>query len=234
MTAAPMTNAAALRAMAALTWRRARRSRTLWVAIPLAAIPVVQGVVLRVVPEYTRLETSAVWRSLEVPLLLLLAVLSPLFAAASLGDEVERNTMTYLWARPVPRWTIAAGKLIALAPLVAMLLVGGATAAMLVARSTVPPAAGLLALAVGALAVSVAATGIAMLAPRHSIAAPMAYFLFVDLPIGELPMALRKLSMTHHVRELAHGALDGGGALWLAAVMGVWMLVGLWRLRTFE
>lgn len=234
MTTAPMTNVAALRAMAALTWRRARRSRTLWVAIPLAAIPVVQGVVLRVVPEYARLETGEVWQSLEVPLLLLLAVLGPLFAAASMGDEVERNTMSYLWARPVPRWTIAAGKLAALAPLVAALLVGGATAAMAVARGTAPPVWGLLALAIGALAVSVAATGIAMLAPRHSIAAPMAYFLFVDLPIGELPMALRSLSMTHHVRELAHGALGGHGALWLVSVMAAWALVGLWRLRTFE
>lgn len=234
MTAASMTTVAALRAMAALTWRRARRSRTLWVAIPLAALPVVQGVVLRVVPEYTRLDPGAVWKSLEVPLILLLAVLSPLFAAASLGDEVERNTMTYLWARPVPRWTIAAGKLLALAPLVAVLLVGGAVAAMAVARGIAPPLPAVLALVVGALAVSCAATGIAMLAPRHSIAAPMAYFLFVDLPLGELPMALGKVSMTHHVRELAHGTLGGSGALWLCSVMAVWVAVGLWRLRTFE
>ena len=227
----PMT---AVRAVAALTWRRTSRSRTLLVAGPLAALPLIQGAVMRAVPELARLDAAEVWRALMVPELLLLAVLCPLFAAASLGDEIESGTMTYLWARPVPRWTIAAGKLAALTPLVAALLVGSAVAAMMVARNTWPPTMGLVALAVGAVAVSIAATGIAMLSPRHSLAAPMAYLLFVDLPVGELPVSLMQLSMTHQLRQLAAGAGVGTALSWLAGLVALWTLIGLWRLKNFE
>lgn len=234
MSASPVTSMTALRAVAALTWRRAVRSRTLLVSVPLAILPLIQGVVLRVVPELSRLDSASVWRSLLVPEFLLLAVLCPLFAAASLGDEIESGTMTYLWSRPVPRWTIAAGKLLALTPLVAALLLGSAVAAMLVARGTWPPTWGLVALGVGAVTISVAATGIAMLVPKHSMVVPMAYFLFVDLPIGELPMALMRLSMTYHLRQLADGAAVSTALLWLCGLMATWAAVGLWRLKNFE
>lgn len=230
---AAMSSMSALRAVAALSWQRTRRSRALMVAGPLAVLPVVQGVVMKAVPELARLSTPEVWRALLVPELLLLVVLAPLFAASSLGDEIESGTMTYLWARPVPRWTIAAGKLVALTPVVAALLLGSAVVALQVARSAWPPVWGLAALAIGAAAVSVAATGLAMLSPRHSLAAPMAYFLFVDLPIGELPVSLTRLSMTHHVRVLADG-MAVTPLLWLGGLSALWASIAFLRLRTFE
>ena len=142
--------------------------------------------------------------------------------------------MTYLWSRPLPRWTIAAGKLVALTPLVATMLVGSAVAGMMVARGLMPPAAGLLALVLGAITISIAATGIAMLVPRHSMVVPMAYVLFIDLPLGEIPVAIYRISMTHHLRALGTGAATGENLVWLLGVTAFWTLLGLWRLRRFE
>jgi ABC-2 type transport system permease protein len=220
--------------VAALTWLRTKRSRTLWISLALVALPLIEGVVLRMSPELQKFEVGRVWDLLLIPELLLLAVLTPLYAAASLGDEIDSGTMTYLWARPLPRWTIAAGKLIAMTPIVAVLLVASSAAAMLVARSALPPVMGLVALAIGAVALSIASTGIAMLVPRHSMVVPMAYLLFIDLPIGELPLALQKLSMSYHVRVIAGGSGLGESLIWLFGITALWAAIGLRRLQRFE
>lgn len=230
MSEAALTLWGAISAMAALTWRRTMRSRTLRISAILALLPAAAGFAMR----STMLPNDQLWENLLRTELVLLAVLCPLYAAASLGDEIESGTMTYLWSRPLPRWTIAAGKLVALTPLVATMLVGSAVAGMMVARGLMPPAAGLLALVLGAITISIAATGIAMLVPRHSMVVPIVYVLFIDLPIGELPMALYRLSMTHHLRVIGEGAGTGESYGWLLGLTAFWAALGLWRLRRFE
>ena len=226
----PLSTWAAIAAMASLTWKRTRRSRTLIISVVLTLLPAAVGGAMRV----SELPPAELWSNLLRTELVLLAVLCPLYAAASLGDEIESGTMTYLWSRPMPRWTIAAGKLLALTPIVALMLMGSAVLAMQVARTAMPPASGLQALALGAVTVSIAATGIAMLVPRHSMVVPMAYVLFIDLPIGELPVALYRVSMTHHLRAIGEGTATAGNVGWLLGVTAVWALLGLWRLRKFE
>jgi ABC-2 type transport system permease protein len=226
----PLSAWNAIVAMAALTWKRTRRSRTLIISLVLMLLPAAVGGAMRA----SELPPAELWSNLLRTELVLLAVLCPLYAAASLGDEIESGTMTYLWSRPIPRWTIAAGKLVALTPIVALMLVGSATLAMQVARGAMPPTSGLEALALGAVTVSIAATGIAMLVPRHSMVVPMAYVLFVDLPIGELPAALYRVSMTHHLRMIGEGTATASNVGWLLGVTAVWALIGLWRLRKFE
>jgi ABC-2 type transport system permease protein len=226
----PLSTWSAIAAMAALTWKRTRRSRTLIISVVLTLLPAAVGGAMRV----TELPPAELWSNLLRTELVLLAVLCPLYAAASLGDEIESGTMTYLWSRPMPRWTIAAGKLLALTPIVALMLMGSAVLAMEVARGELPPTAGLEALALGAVTVSIAATGIAMMVPRHSMVVPMAYVLFVDLPIGELPAALYRVSMTHHLRMIGEGTATAGNVGWLLGVTAVWAAIGLARLRKFE
>jgi ABC-type transport system involved in multi-copper enzyme maturation permease subunit len=236
MSASELSAWQATRAMASLTWLRTRRSRTLWISLALVMLPVIQGAVVRVAGDFNSLDSDRVWRDLLIAEFLLLAVLCPLYGAASLGEEIDSGTMTYLWSRPLARWTIAAGKLAALTPIVMVLIVASATAAMLVARNALPPVSGLVALAIGAISISIASAGIAMLVPRHSMVVPIAYFLFLDLPIGELPAALYRLSMSHHLRVLAVG--DSGStataAIWLGALTSFWAAIGLWKLRTLE
>jgi ABC-2 type transport system permease protein len=230
MSAAALSPWGAINAMAALTWRRTLRSRTLRISAVLALLPAIAGFAMR----STSLPDDQLWMNLLRTELVLLAVLCPLYAAASLGDEIESGTMTYLWSRPLPRWTIAAGKLVALTPIVALMLVGSAVAGMAVARGMMPPPTGLLALVLGAITISIAATGIAMLVPRHSMVVPIAFILFIDLPIGELPLALYRLSMTHHLRIIGEGAGTGAAYGWLLGLTAFWAALGLWRLRKFE
>lgn len=230
--AAPLSALGAISAMASLTWKRTRRSRTLIISLFLTLLPGAVGAAMRAAD--SEMPLDVLWGNLLRTELVLLAVLCPLYAAASLGDEIESGTMTYLWSRPMPRWTIGAGKLVALTPIVAAMLVGSAVLAMQVARGQMPPAIGLGALALGAVTVSLASTGIAMLVPRHSMVVPMAYVLFIDLPLGEIPVAIYRISMTHHLRALGTGAATGENLVWLLGVTAFWTLLGLWRLRRFE
>jgi hypothetical protein len=75
-----------------------------------------------------------------------------------------------------------------------------------------------------------------MLVPKHSMVVPMTFVLFVDLPIGELPLALYRLSMTRHIRVLGDGSAAGLGEamVWLLALTALWATIGLLRLRRFE
>lgn len=228
----PLSTMGAISAMAALTWKRTRRSRTLIISLVLTLLPAAVGVAMRLTAG--QMPESELWGNVLRTELVLLAVLCPLYAAASLGDEIESGTMTYLWSRPMPRWTIGAGKLVALTPIVAVMLVASSVMAMQVARSAMPPTLGLVALAAGAVTVSLASTGIAMLVPRHSMVVPMAYVLFIDLPLGEIPIALYRISMTHHLRVMGTGEATAENYAWLAGVTAFWTLLGLWRLRRFE
>ena len=38
--------------------------------------------------------------------LVVMALLSSVFVASSIGEEIEERTITYLWSRPLPRWTL--------------------------------------------------------------------------------------------------------------------------------
>ncbi|MEZ4362301.1 MAG: ABC transporter permease [Kofleriaceae bacterium] len=232
MSARVSSAASAVAAVASLTWRRTRRSRTLWISLALTALPIAAGLAMRLGSGSLDDAWSTILSSQQV----LLAVLCPLYAAASLGEEIESGTMTYLWSRPVPRWSVAAGKLVALTPIVALMITASAAATMVVAHGAPPAASSLAALALGAGVLSVASTGVATLVPRHSMVVPMVYLLFVDLPVGELPMALYRVSMTRHLRVLADGASGGAveAALWLAGLTAVWAAIGLWRLRDLE
>ncbi len=229
---APLSTFGAVSAMASLTWKRTRRSRTLVISLLLTLLPAAVGAAMRAAD--AEMPLSTLWENLLRTELVLLAVLCPLYAAASLGDEIESGTMTYLWSRPMPRWTIGAGKLAALTPIVGLMLVVSSVMAMQVARGAMPPTMGLVALAVGAIAVSLASTGIAMLVPRHSMVVPMAYMLFIDLPLGEIDIALYRVSMRHHLRVLGTGQASGENLAWLLGVTAFWTALGLWRLRRFE
>jgi hypothetical protein len=176
------------------------------------------------------------WDTVVRAELVLLAVLAPLYPAASLSEELESGTMSYLWSRPLERWAVAAGKLLAMAPIVAAIVVGSATAATLLASDALPPLTGVFALLLGSATLCLAATGLALWVPRHGLVVPMGYLLFIDVPVGELPMTLVRASMTHHVRVLA-GVTDGSAGeatLWLLALTALWLVLGLRRLRDLE
>ena len=226
------TTARAVLAIAALTWRRVLRGRTLWVASVIALVPVAFGAVLRT--QGPRGDLADELLSFQ---LLVLAVLPPMFIASSIGEEIEDRTMTYLWSRPIPRWTVVIGKLLALAPIAIVLVVVSWHLGCALGLASVPAFRTHLALAAAAAVVSAVATGVAVLVPRHGMALTIGYML-LDFWIGIMPASIQNLSVLHHVTSISfpppEGADAGLSAIWLAVLAAGGLGVALWRIRRLE
>jgi ABC-2 family transporter len=226
------TTPGAVLAIAALTLRRVSRGRTLWVAAIIAAVPVVFGIVLR--SQGPRKDMADDLLAFQ---LLVLAVLPPMFIASSIGEEIEDRTITYLWSRPIARWAVVIGKLLALAPIAMLLVVASWHLAGALGLESMPPARTHAALAAAAVAVSAIATGIAVLVPRHGMALTIGYMLF-DFWIGIMPASIRNLSVLHHVTSISFPPPEGtdvpAAAIWLAVIAAGWLRLGLWRIRRLE
>lgn len=214
--------------VAGLTWTRLIRGRALVVAIVIALLPIA----------YCAAAGPGVGPELFVFEVLIASVLAPMFVAASIGEEIEDRTTTYLWSRPVPRWTIIAGKLVALVPVVTAVVLGSWIVASQVAWKMMPDERTLAALAIGVAALSILSAGIASLAPRHGMALAIVYILFFDSPLGVLPATLRELSMTQQIRAIS-GLWKFEGELTtpliaIALLAGAWGLIAAARIRRLE
>ena len=186
------STASALFTLAGVTWKRLLRGRALWVALVIACLPILMG-------SATRDDDPVVALSF-----LVMCVLPAVFVASALGEEIEERTSTYLWSRPLPRWTLLIGKLIALAPIASALIAGSWFVAMQSATGTAPDGRTTAAFAVGGLAVSAVSAALGARVPRHGTAVSIAYFIIVDLPVGAIPAAVQELSITRQVRLLAN------------------------------
>ncbi len=226
--AVPST-ASALATIARVTVRRMLRGRALWVCAAIALLPVAYAAVMQSHGRH-RLEEAYYIE------LLLLGVLPPAFIASSIGEEIEDRTTTYLWSRPLARWTMPIGKLIGLAPVVVLLMLTSwwLTVEIMIRRS--PPVDTLLGLAAASLATSMISAGIAMLMPKHGMALTIVYMLS-NVPIGEIPASIQIASVTHQANLIARFDADATastGATAMAIVAGLWLAVGLWRIQRLE
>lgn len=222
----------AVGAIAAVTLVRLRRGRALWVGALIALLPVAFAHVFASRAGAPSLGDVFVFE------VLVLAVLPAMFVASAVGEDIEDRTATYLWSRPVPRWAVLAGKLVALAPWIAGLTLGSW---FLVARTldAPPPAGTYTALAAGCAGMALLAAGVATVVPRHGMALTIGFLLFFDLPLGILPAQIGQLSITRHVRVIAEvdPSASGSPATSLAAIAalgGAWLALGLWRIRRLE
>jgi ABC-type transport system involved in multi-copper enzyme maturation permease subunit len=224
--------------IARLTLARVRRGRMVWAAVAIALMPVAAAIVFRGRMGHGRDEIIG---QLYIPQLLVLAVLPALFVASSIGEEIEDRTIAYLWSRPLARWHVIAGKLLALAPVSMVIALVGWLLAVQLGTDSLAPARTILGLAAVALASSIIAAGIATLAPKHGMALTIVYMLLFDLPVGEIPASLQGLSVTHQASILADVAMPGtaagsalGAAITMAVIAAVWLVIALWRVRRLE
>lgn len=226
------TTAGAVRAIVGLTWRRMLRGRTLWIAASIGVIPVMFGVVLGITGPRRGLADEML--TLQM---LVLAVLPTMLIASSIGEEIEDRTITYLWSRPIARWAVVLGKLLALAPVAMVLVVLSWHVACALGLDAMPSARTHAALAAAAVVVSAIATGIAVLVPRYGTALTIGYMLS-DFWIGIIPASIRNFSVLHHVTAISFPRPEGPdaltAALWLAVIAAGWLGVGLWRIRRLE
>jgi ABC-type Na+ efflux pump permease subunit len=209
-----------------VTLRRFFRGRALWVSIFIGMLPFILAFLLKGI---------APFHAVEVVQVLVLALLPPMFVGASIGEELEDRTMTYLWSRPIPRWSIVVGKLMALAPLAMALLVAGMALSHLWFFGQPPPPRAIGALALGTLVIGMMSAGLATLVPRHAMALSIVYLIVFDLPLGAIPASINRISITQQVTTL--GTIDGPvlvPVLWLAVIGTLWLVIALWRIRRLE
>jgi ABC-type transport system involved in multi-copper enzyme maturation permease subunit len=235
MTGRPPSIAATLRTVAALTFTRLLRGRALWVAIPIAALPIVAAAVLKAMDRrpFGMLQDILGFRQL------VLVVLPALLAAATVGEDIEDRTTTYLWSRPVPRWIVLIGKLVTLIPILIALVVASWVAAVKVGPELDPTAASIVALALAITGFACVGAAIGTLVPKHAMALTVVYIFMFDLGISVLPGTLAKLSISFHMRVIAdvvdkYPDSPGLAALGIGIIGGIWLAIGLWRMRRLE
>jgi len=192
-----------------LTARQLAGSRRLWLVLALVALPVVAGVLFHVADSKTPSNefadgiTATLVASGILPLVMLL------FATSAFGNELADRTLGYLVLKPLPRWRIAAAKL------VAPVLVGGVPVAV----------SGLLAVAIiedGDVS-GAAATGIGLLigasayaaiftwaglATRHALIFGLVYVFIWEAALAAYLDGIRFLSVRQFTLALIDG-LDG-------------------------
>lgn len=233
MTGAPAVPGAlsAVATLAAITLRRLTRGKAVWLGVAIAALPVVYAAIVR---PYRSLSSP---EHLLIAALPVLALLPAMFVGASIGEDLDDRTSTYLWSRPIARWTVIAGKLCALAPIVIVLIVAGWVGAVRIASGELPALTTWLGFAAGAAAASLVAAGIATVMPRHGMAMTIGYML-VDGFVGAMPFSLRELAIARQVGVLG-GLADDPPALStsliaMAVVSGLWLAIGVARIRRLE
>jgi ABC-2 type transport system permease protein len=233
MSRAAVGGGAATLSIAGLTWTRLRRGRAIWVSLLLSAVPVLMSNLIT-----GHNHANGIDDVLAVSILLL-AIVPPLHVGSSLAEELEERTAAYLWSRPIPRWTIVSGKLLALVPFVAALSIGGTIAAAYnigAVGVTLSIDRTVIGLGLGVVAASCTAVGISTIATKHGAVIAMAYILFLDHPIGAVDASLANLSISHHVRGIANmdGSLSPTPLIGLGAISAVWLFVALSRIRRLE
>jgi hypothetical protein len=223
-------------AIAAVALRRIVRGRAIAVVLGLSLVPLLLGL-LRKTGDGTPLE---VWTWTAELWAFLVAILVPILLGSSIGEEIEERTAAYLWSRPLPRWSIIIGKLIALVPLLAIimgvsLILPGLILDSRDVTSNLPRLIG--ADFAGTFAVAALTAGVTSLTPRRGGIVSLVYLLFIDRILAWSDASIGKLSIAGHTLRL--GGLRGGESAlealaWIAGISAVWIAVALSRIRRME
>jgi ABC-type transport system involved in multi-copper enzyme maturation permease subunit len=221
-------------AIARVAFLRVVRGRVVWVVAGLALLPIVFAILLKL------LDAGDAWPGLVELWATLLVILPPVLLGGAIGEEIEEKTGTYLWCRPLPRWSIIVGKLVALVPALWVIL----TVSLMVPFAIFPDHGSdgsavrvLGAVVLGTLAASAATAGIATLAPRWGTIIAIAYLLVIDRPLAFFDASISKISIAYHALCLAgvHGGESATEAvLWVLGLSTFWMGLALWRVRRME
>jgi ABC-type transport system involved in multi-copper enzyme maturation permease subunit len=226
--------------IARLTLRRLFRGNVIWVALVLIAVPVAFAAFAVTGDD----KGPEGWKRTFLFAQLILAIVPPVMLASTVGEEIEKLTYTYLWSRPIPRWSVISGKLLALLPIVLVILCGALAASFPLAYGSVeggdytPLIKGVCAIALGGFAVGCLAIGIGSLSTRFGLAISIMAVFVLDIPLGNMEFSLQNLSITHHVRQIA--SVDkvsdpiGPAIVWLAGIAAFWLALAVWRIGRAE
>ena len=185
--------------------------RTLFLAA-LALVPLAAAVVYRVGegdPDPAEFAAQVVLGGLVVNGLLPLAAL--ILGTAALGNEIEDGTIAYLLTKPVARWRILAGKLLASWGATALIVLAGAVvsgAVVLAGEGEWRILAGfLIALAAGSLAYAALFALLSLLTSR-ALLVGLAYAFIWEGVITNFAPGVQRLSIREYTLGIAESAAD--------------------------
>jgi ABC-2 type transport system permease protein len=146
-------------------------------------------------------------------------------ATASLGHEIEDQTMTYLFLKPVPRWGLVLPKFLATITVAGVVVIGSGvlTTAIVPDGSLTTSASVAAGLAVGVLAYTSIFTW-AGLMTSHALALGLVYVFVWEAAIVGFLQGVRWLSVRHYTEATIHGLDDvqfagGSGTLDLSQAL---------------
>ncbi|CAN5523111.1 hypothetical protein BH11MYX1_BH11MYX1_17020 [soil metagenome] len=226
------TTAQALSTLARLTLTRVTRGKLLWISLAIAFLPIMYAGAMGQAKG-----TVDILSSTLVIETFVLAILPPLYGAPAVAEEIEERTATYLWSRPIKRWVIVAGKLLALAPFAGVVVLGSWVLAIVISLHHLPSTLSMVGLGFGAAGITIVSCGIATLFPKRGMALAIIYVLVIDLPLGEVPASVRWLSVKHAAKTLADLDSDTApayGAIALVVISAIWLMVAFRRVGRLE
>jgi ABC-2 type transport system permease protein len=222
-------------AIARVTLTRMLRGRSIWVVAALCVLPAIWAAIRKVDTVDDMGLVFGTWA-------LLLTILPPVLLASAIGEEIEERTASYLWSRPIPRWSIVIGKMVALVPVLWLAL--GASV-LVPFYAFVPDAAAhgevgarIAAMAIFAtLGASAVTAGLTTIAPRHGTILSIAYLLFIDDPLAAIDTSISRMSVVYNSLQIAgiqSSQTLGSSIAWLAGLIAVWVGIAVWRIRRLE
>lgn len=218
--------------LARMTARRLFRTRSFWLSVALAGLPLL--FLAGLASEWTADER---WRRVLVAMAPVLGVLVPLNLASIIAEEAEEATYSFLWSRPLPRWSVTAGKSAALLPFATGLMIAAVIGSWAISTSGDHVdwlLRGIAAAVLGCAAAGALSVALGTLVRRQAIATSVGYLLVVDFPMGKIPLSISNLSITGHFTDLASGESTVTAIIWLAAMTAVWSAIAVWRVGRIE
>ena len=235
--------------VAAMTARQLLGQRRTIIVVLLNAVPVVVALIVRTVETDATAAELVANPVLEWATLFMLPLTALILATAALGGEIEDGTAVYLLSKPIARWRILAGKLLA---------AWGATAAAVLAGAALAGAVALagesgwnvlggylVALLFGSFAYGALFLMLSLLTSR-ALLAGVAYVFIWEAVITSFAPGVQRASIREYtlgVADLVSGApanvidADLGGVLsiiLMAAVSAIAVGVAARRLARFE
>jgi ABC-2 type transport system permease protein len=179
----------------------ATRGRVVGMGV-LGVIAVALGIAVHVANPVNR--PGASWSLVDsYGLSLLVPVVALVFASATLGDLAEDGTLVYLWLRPVPRWQLAVGAVLAtvtvVVPVAVLPLVVGAALTGDGGRLVAGAAAGGL---LATLAYSAVFCGLG-LRVRRALVWGVAYLLIWEQAVARVSHGAARISLFISTRSVA-------------------------------
>ncbi len=198
-----------MRLLTSLSLRRARRGKLVWLTLAILALPTLAALLALLSGNGGKAFFD---KLLDVLLRYLTPFIMALHASATVAEEVQGKTITYLFSRPVARWTLPIGKYLGNLVVNATLLCLAVAVLYLIAmlgegtdlfRELPALAMAVFSVALAAVHFGALAAAFGAMATGFPFVATLIYVLIVEVGFAFVPGWFKVTAMTVHLRVIA-------------------------------